>query len=158
MRRCFAPLPLILAGFCCFISMASEAAPVGGTLIDSLNFGRMIAGTAGGDLIMDVSTGVRAGTGSVVPLSGGSPTRLRADLTADPGVSVTVSFPASLFLMGTLGGPTVSWTPTLNTSPIFLMPASGTFTLYMGGSLSIPFAALPDDYVGSATISVEYTF
>jgi Domain of unknown function (DUF4402) len=158
-RRLYSSLQLLLAGSICYGNCSALAAPVGGILVDPLNFGQMIIGSSGGDLAMDVSTGVRTGSGGVTPFSGGiSPTRLRADLTADAGVLVTIGLPPSVNLTGTTYGSVISWFPTLNTPTTFTMPGSGNFILYMAGTLAIPFGVSPDSYVGSVTVAFDYTF
>jgi hypothetical protein len=157
-RRHLVGLQLLLVGLSYCSTQPSVAGPVGGTVINPLNFASMVAGPAGGTLSMDVSTGIRTGTGSVMPMSNGNPTQMRIDLVADPGVSVTVTVPATMNMVGTNYGSVLTWTPTLNTPPIFNMPGSGTFILNLAGGLTIPPGSIPDVFSGTATISIEYTF
>jgi hypothetical protein len=134
------------------------AAPVDATWIRGMNFGSLIIGAAGGTLSMDVSTGERTGTGSVAPLPGGTLTQLRVDLTADPGVSVTITAPTSVPITGINYGSVLTWTPTSDSPLIFNMPASGTKIINMAGDLTIPANTITDAFVGSITISIDYTF
>jgi hypothetical protein len=138
-RRRARSLQLLLMGSFCFAINTSIAAPVGGN-------------------VMDVSTGVRTGTGSVIELPGGNPTQMRIDLIADPGVSVTIALPNSIPVIGTNYGSVLTWLPTLNTPAIFNMPPSGTFILNLAGELTIPPGFIADVFAGTVTISIEYSF
>jgi hypothetical protein len=147
-RRVFlSPQQLLLAGFLS-LSSAAIAGPVGAIWINPMNFGSFANGPSGGTLSMDVSTGVRTGTGSVVPLPGGSLTQLRVDLTGDPGLSVTITAPASIPITGTNFGSVMTWTPSFDTPLIFNMP----------GDLTILPNTVADIFTGSITISIDYTF
>jgi Domain of unknown function (DUF4402) len=157
-RRRARSLQLLLMGSFCFAINTSIAAPVGGNVINPMNFARMASGAAGGTLTMDVSTGVRTGTGSVIELPGGNPTQMRIDLIADPGVSVTIALPNSIPVIGTNYGSVLTWLPTLNTPAIFNMPPSGTFILNLAGELTIPPGFIADVFAGTVTISIEYSF
>jgi hypothetical protein len=157
-RRELKRLPFVLAGFFCCASPMTLAAPVDAAWIRGMNFGSLIIGAAGGTLSMDVSTGVRTGTGSVVPLAGGTLTQLRVDLTADPGVSVTITAPASVPITGINYGSVLTWTPTSDTPLIFNMPASGEKIINMAGDLVIPANTIADAFVGNITVSIDYTF
>ncbi len=148
----------LLIGLLFINSSVTNAAPIGGTLINPLNFGRMIVNGLGGDLTMDVSTGAIIGSGGVAPFPGGSPTRLRINLSGDAGTSVSIALPSAVNLTGALNGAVISWFPTLNTPLTFTMPVSSTFTLYMAGALAVPYGSLPDSYSGSITVSIDYTF
>jgi hypothetical protein len=147
----------LLAGFLT-VSSAALAGPVGATWINPMNFGNFANGPAGGTLSMDVSTGIRTGTGSVVPLPGGSLTQLRVNLTGDPGLSVTITAPASIAITGTNFGSVMTWTPSFDTPLIFNMPAGGTKIINMAGDLTVPPGTVADVFSGSITIVFEYTF
>ncbi len=157
-RRRKRSLQLLLMGHFYLAISASLAGPVGGTVINGMNFARMASGPAGGSLTMDVSTGVRTGSGSVIELPGGYPTQMRIDLVADPGISVTVAIPNSIPVIGTNFGSVLTWAPTLNTPTIFNMPPSGTFILNLAGELTIPPGVIADTFASTVTMSIEYTF
>jgi hypothetical protein len=157
-RRYRYGLQLMLMGLLCYSSQPTVAGPVGGTLINPLNFASMIAGPAGGTLTFDVSTGERTGTGSIVPIANGNPTQMRIDLVADPGVSVTIALPNTVPITGVNHGSVLTWTPTLNTPLIFNMPPSGSFILNLAGNLTIPPGHIADVFNGTVTISIDYTF
>jgi hypothetical protein len=148
----------MLVGLFCCATQQSVAGPVGGIYINPLNFATMTAGPAGGTLSMDVSTGVRTGTGSVLPFGNGNPTQMRIDLVADPGVSVTISLPATVPITGVNYGSVLTWTPMLNTPLTFNMPPTGSFILNLAGDLTIPPGHIADVFSGTVTISIDYTF
>jgi hypothetical protein len=157
-RRHTRGLQHLLMGLWLVNASVTYAAPIGGTLINPLNFGRMIVSGVGGDLAMNVSTGTVTGSGGVAPFPGGSPTRLRIDLTGDAGTFVSIAMPPAVNLTGAVHGGVISWFPILNTPLTFTMPGSSTFTLYMAGSLAVPYGSLADAYSGSVTVAIDYTF
>ncbi len=123
-----------------------------------MNFGRFATGPGGGTLSMDVSTGIRTGSGAVVPLPGGTQTQMRIDVTADPGVSVTVTMPASADITGATFGSVLTWTPVLDTPLTFNMPAGGTKIINIAGDLTVPLNSIADSFTGDITMTIEYTF
>jgi hypothetical protein len=157
-RRYTRGLQLLLMGLSLVNASVTHAAPIGGTLVNPLNFGRMIVSGLGGDLTMDVSTGAVTGSGGIAPFPGGNPTRLQINLSGDAGTSVSISLPAAVNLTGAVHGVIISWFPTLNTPLTFTMPGSSLFTLYMAGTLAVPYGSLPDTYTGSVTVAIDYTF
>jgi hypothetical protein len=149
---------LLLTGLLCCLMNSAVAAPVGATWINPMNFGRFAIGPSGGTLSMDVSTGLRTGSGSVVPLPGGSITQMRLDVSGDPGVSVTITLPTSVAITGSSFGSVLSWTPMLDTPLIFNMPAGGTKIINIAGDLAIPANSIADTFTGDVSILIEYTF
>lgn len=141
-------------------------APITITNPVNLDFGRFIAGTAVGTVIVDTDGG-RTATGDVVlPTVGPTPTAAQFLVTGGSDATYTISWTGGTTLTNTgVGVETMAMAMTSNltgaagaTTNVMTgtLSPEGTQTIHMGGTLSVGADQVAGTYEGAVTATVEY--
>jgi len=140
-------------------------APIAINKVTDLNFGRFAPGTGG---TITVSTSGEVTTSGVINSSLGSPAAAKFDVTGDANATYTITYagtspslsdgattPNTMAMSihsDLTGGNTASGTP-VDTGTL---SASGTQSIYVGGTLTVDAAQPAGTYNGDVKVQVEY--
>lgn len=123
-----------------------------------LQFGRIIARTTANRVTINPTTGARTASLGATTLAPGTPSsRATFTITGAPGLTSTITLPATVTLTRSGGGATMTVntfrrTPTGN--PV--IPATGSYTLNIGARLNVGANQAMGDYTGSFAVTTDY--
>ncbi|HMT43326.1 MAG TPA: DUF4402 domain-containing protein [Chakrabartia sp.] len=171
----FVALILALAGMAAPAQAAGAAGPSTVVVVrplsffsvDDLNFGKLLAGTTAGTIVIS-PTGARTSTGGVTPVGGGtSPATFTGQGTYNQIVNISMA--ATPINITRVGGTqtmqvrtfTIGSTPTtmvLTTTPqsFRIGSLSGLFLFAVGAELVVGANQMPGDYRGNYTVILNY--
>jgi hypothetical protein len=131
-------------------SVASAAATAV-TKNQDFSFGKFVAGAG---TVTVTTSGTRSSSGSVVLINGGTVTPARFTLTGTSGRNYTLTVPASLTLVSGTYQLTLSGvTPSIATTGV--IPAGGSLSFTVGGTLNVNAAQHNGIYTGNLTLTVR---
>jgi hypothetical protein len=131
--------------------------PVTITWLRDLDFGRVIATATAGTVTIDPDTNTRSVTGGAIAAAG-SPQTAKFRIVATPATLVLITRNALPVLTRSGGGATMPVTLiTMNgaVNPV-TTPASGTFDIDIGGTLSVVAGQADGIYSGSFQMNADY--
>ena len=131
--------------------------PVTLTLLRDLDCGRIIATGTAGMVTIDPDSGARSVSGGPV-LAGGSPQTARFRIVATPATLVLITRNALPVLARAGGGATMPVTLITMSGAVnpVTAPASGTFDVDIGGTLSVGVNQPDGAYSGTFQINADY--
>ena len=147
----------------------SEAASATATLIVpisiektvNMNFGTLSSSNTAGHAVLNPATGVLTPDGGVRKVTGGAtPSAAEFVVTGEKSKTFAFSFPATIDLLGT-NDASKKLTLTLSVDdagPLTIDASSGTKTIKLGGSLSIPALSVADVYVNDTELKVTCNY
>lgn len=139
-------------------AVANVSRPIAVSEVAPLNFGTIIRPRSGtGSVVMDPSTGAVSVTGGGWVLSVPSPSRGAFLVTGEGGQAYSISVPPFDLKKG---GNTISVTPATLPSGTGMLSgssgASGSQTVYVGGSFPVSNTTSAGTYTGTVSITVQY--
>jgi hypothetical protein len=131
--------------------------PVTIALLRDLDFGRVVATATAGTVTIDPDTATRSVTGGAIAAAG-SPQTARFRIVATPATLVIITRNALPVLTRSGGGATMPVTLlTMNgTANPITTPASGTFDIDIGGTLSVAANQADGSYSGTFQMNADY--
>ncbi|MFM6853668.1 MAG: DUF4402 domain-containing protein [Sphingopyxis sp.] len=119
-----------------------------------LDFSRMVAGNAGGSMVIDARSGRSSAAGAVASLGGmGFSGQVRVE--GAPGRSIMISLPTQIELVSTTGGRAMVRDITATVPSLARLGADGRLDFAFGGRLDVAGGA-DGDYRGRIPITVTY--
>lgn len=136
---------------------ATLITPISIAVANNMEFGTIAASGTAGTVVLDTATNARSATGGVYLQSGGAAAQIAEfTVTGEANHSFTISSPASISLARS-GGGTLSLALTGTTTPSTLSE-SGTSTIKIGGTLTVPANAVAGSYTNTADLTVTVNY
>ncbi len=152
-----APAPVIAATFNS-PAQSTIIQPVTIAKTADLQFGRVITNTAANRVTISQTTGARTASLGVTTLAPGAPfSRATFTIAGAPGLTTTITLPATVTLTRSGGGATMTVTTFRRTptgNPV--IPATGSYTLNIGARLNVAANQAVGNYTGSFAITTNY--
>lgn len=133
--------------------------PISITNVDDLDFGSILTTVAGTVIVNPDAAGTLNALSTLTP--GSETASAQFNVVGSPNATYTVTLPGVLTLAPALG--TGVNTTVITVDPFSssvttngLLSASGTQTIYIGGTLNVPVSPMADNYTGSFTVTVDY--
>ncbi|WP_374650511.1 DUF4402 domain-containing protein [Rhizorhabdus sp.] len=128
--------------------------------VSDLSFGTLVrqpSGTAG-SVVVNNSTGARTITGNanLIGLPSPAPSRAQFTITGEPSTTYAISYSPTGNIVMSNGASTLSVTTSKTATGNQTMPASGTLTLGVGGTISVLSTTARGQYSGNLTVTVTY--
>jgi len=138
------------------ITLKVDQTPIAIVKTGDMAFGPVVSGGAGGSVVLD-PTGTRHPTGDLLPVGSGSAARF--DVSGSPGAQYSVQLPGSLQLDDGAGHllDVGAFTTTASSGAVGVLDgSSGTQSLQVGATMTVPAAQPLGTYTGSLTVTVVY--
>lgn len=136
---------------------ATLITPISLAVTNNMEFGTIAASGTAGTVVLDTATNTRSATGGVYLKAGGAAAQIAVfTVTGEASHSFTVSSPASISLARS-GGGTLSLALTGTTTPSTLS-GTGSKTIKIGGTLSVPANSLAGTYTNTANLTVTVNY
>lgn len=128
--------------------------------VSDLNFGTLVRQPSGasGSVIVNNTTGIRTQTGNanLIGLPSPAPSRAQFTITGEPSTTYAISYSPTGNIVMSNGASTLSVTTSKTATGNQTMPASGTLTLGVGGTISVLSTTARGQYSGNLTVTVTY--
>ncbi|WP_165321272.1 DUF4402 domain-containing protein [Rhizorhabdus phycosphaerae] len=125
-----------------------------------LNFGTLVRQPSGASasVVINNSTGIRTQTGNanLIALPSPSPSRAQFTITGEPSTTFAISYSPTGNIIMSNGASTLSVTTSKTATGNQTMPASGTLTLGVGGTISVLSTTARGQYSGTLTVTTTY--
>lgn len=136
---------------------ATLITPISISVDNNMQFGTIAASAAAGTVSLDTATNSRSATGGVYLQSGGAAAQIaQFTVTGEANHSFAVSSPEAISLDRS-GGGSLSLALTAVTSPSTL-DETGNAIIKIGGTLSVPGAALAGVYTNTTDLTVTVNY
>jgi hypothetical protein len=136
---------------------ATLITPISIAVDNNMDFGTIAASATAGTVTLDTATNTRSASGGVYLQSGGAAAQIaQFTVTGEPNHSFAVSSPASISLDRS-GGGSLTLALTGTTSPSTL-DETGSSTIKIGGTLSVPASALAGAYTNTTDLTVTINY
>jgi len=128
--------------------------------VSDLSFGTLVRQPSGASasVIVNNSTGIRTQTGNVnlIALPNPAPSRAQFTITGQPSTTFAISYSPTGNIVMSNGASTLSVTTSKTATGNQTMPATGTLTLGVGGTISVLSTTARGQYSGNLTVTVTY--
>ncbi|MGC6328792.1 DUF4402 domain-containing protein [Rhizorhabdus sp. FW153] len=128
--------------------------------VSDLSFGTLVRQPSGASasVIVNNSTGIRTQTGNVnlIALPSPAPSRAQYTITGQPSTTFAISYSPTGNIVMSNGASTLSVTTSKTATGNQTMPATGTLTLGVGGTISVLSTTARGQYSGNLTVTVTY--
>jgi sucrose-6-phosphate hydrolase SacC (GH32 family) len=125
-----------------------------------LNFGTLVRQPSGASasVVVNNSTGIRTQTGNanLIALPSPSPSRAQFTITGEPSTTFAISYSPTGNITMSNGASTLSVTTSKTATGNQTMPATGTLTLGVGGTISVLSTTARGEYSGNLTVTTTY--
>lgn len=124
--------------------------------VNDLNFGNIVPGATAGTVVINAASGASSKTGGVT-IFGTNHNNASFTVTGSGGHNYIITLGAAPKLTRAGGTQTMTMTAlTLNGAKTRAMPAAGTATLTIGGTLAVAANQTPGSYTGTFSVTVAY--
>ena len=125
-----------------------------------LNFGTLVRQPSGtsGSVAVNNTTGVRTITGNanLIGLPSPTPSRTQLTITGEPSTTFAISYSPTGNIVMSNGASTLSVTTSKTATGNQTMPATGTLTLGVGGTITVLSTTARGQYSGNLTVTTTY--
>ena len=123
----------------------------------ALDFGSVIVGATGGNVVVNARTDARTKSGGLVLKAGGTPGAARFTVTGTPSLNTVVTLGARPVLTRSGGAETMNVTAlTMNGTTVRRTSAAGAIDLRVGGTLAVAANQRDGLYSGNFSVTVDY--